>query len=139
MRVLLDTCVLSELRDRNSHLAVRQAVRKLDDQSLFVSVVSIGEIWKGIALLESSPKRRALETWVETLERAFADRILPVDLKSCRIWGEITAAAQKAGRTVHAADGLIAATALRHGLQVMTRNATDFAPTGVSVLNPWSA
>lgn len=138
MRVLLDTCVLSELRRPKGHPGVRQAVEQLDDEDIFLSVISIGEISKGIALLGNSSKKRALETWLETLERDYADHLLPVDLETSRIWGELAARAQKAGWAVHAMDGLIAATALRHALRVMTRNTADFAPTGVSVLNPWT-
>ncbi len=138
MRVLLDTCVLSELRRPKGHPAVRQTVDSLDAENLFVSVISIGEISKGVALLSESQKKRALENWLRTLERYYADRLLPIDLETSRIWGEITAAAQKAGRVVDATDGLIAATALRHGLRVMTRNTADFEPTGVLLLNPWA-
>ena len=137
MRVLLDTCVLSELRNPKVHPLVRQAVDALNDEEIFVSVISIGEIVKGISLLRESSKRRALETWLKTLEREYGDRLLSIDLETSRLWGELTAAAQKAGRVVHATDGLIAATALRHGLHVMTRNTADFEPTGVLLLNPW--
>ena len=137
MRVLLDTCVLSELRRPKGHPAVREALNGLEDEDLFVSVVSIGEISKGIALLRDTQRKRALATWLLTLERYYADRLLPIDFETCHIWGELTAAAQKAGRVVDATDGLIAATALRHGLRVMTRNTADFEPTGVLLLNPW--
>jgi hypothetical protein len=108
-----------------------------NDEDLFVSVISIGEILKGISLLRESSKRRALETWLKTLERDYGDRLLSIDLETSRLWGELTAAAQKAGRVVHTTDGLIAATALRHGLHVMTRNTADFEPTGVLLVNPW--
>ena len=138
MRVLLDTCVLSELRHRKGHPAVRQAVDALNEEDLFVSVISIGEILKGISLLRESAKRRALEVWLKTLERDYSDRLLAIDLETCRLWGELTARAQKVGRVVHATDGLIAATALRHGLRVMTRNTADFEPTGALLLNPWA-
>jgi hypothetical protein len=138
MRVLLDTCVLSELRHPKGHEGVRQAVDALNEEDLFVSVITIGEILKGISLLRESPKKRALATWVETLERDYADRLLPINLEICRLWGELTATAQKAGHVVPATDGLIAATALHHGLRVMTRNTADFEPTGVLVVNPWS-
>jgi len=138
VRVLLDTCVLSELRKQSGDAAVRRAVDACDNESLFVSVLSIGEIAKGIALLRPSEKKRNLQTWVQTLERDYADRLLPVDRETSRIWGELAAAAQKAGRTVPASDGLIAATARRHGLHVMTRNTADFEPTGVLLLNPWA-
>ena len=137
MRVLLDTCVLSELRRPEGHPGVRQAVDALSEEDLFLSAISVGEILKGITLLRESPKRRGLESWLKTLERDYSDRLLSIDLETSRLWGELTASAQKAGRVVHATDGLIAATALRHGLRVMTRNIADFEPTGVLLLNPW--
>ncbi len=137
MKVLLDTCVLSELRHPKGHPAVRQAVAALNEEELFASVLSIGEIHKGICLLKQSPRRLELEAWLETLQRNYDDRLLGIDLEICRLWGELTAKAQGVGRVVHAPDGLIAATALRHGLRLMTRNTTDFEPTGVLLLNPW--
>ena len=137
MRVLLDTCVLSELRQTHGNAGVRQAVEAIDSADLFVSVLSIGEIVKGITLLKDSSNKRALEAWLQTLERFYADRLLSVDLETSRIWGEITAAAQKAGRTIPASDGLIAATSRRHGLHVMTRNVSDFKATGALLINPW--
>ena len=138
MRVLLDTCVLSELRHPKGYPSVRRAVEALENDSLFVSVVSIGEIVKGIALLKESNNKRDLQAWLQALERYYTDRVLPVDLETCHIWGELTAAAQRAGKIVPASDGLIAATARRHGLHVMTRNTEHFAPTGVLLLNPWT-
>jgi predicted nucleic acid-binding protein len=138
VRVLLDTCVLSELRRPKGDAGVRRAVDAFDSGSLFVSVLSIGEIAKGIELLRESRNKRALQSWLQTLERLYGDRLLPVDLETSRIWGELTAAAQRIGRTVPASDGLIAATARRHGLHVMTRNTADFEPTGVLLLNPWA-
>jgi len=110
----------------------------LGSESLFVSVVSVGEIAKGIALLRESQKKSVLQAWLQALERDYVDRLLSVDLETSRIWGELTAAAQKIGKTVPASDGLIAATARRHGLHLMTRNTGDFAPTGVLLLNPWA-
>ncbi len=138
MRVLLDTCVLSELRRPKGHPGVRRAVEALESDNLFVSVVSIGETAKGIALLKESKIKRDLQAWLQALERDYADRILPVDLETSHTWGELTAAAQKAGKIVPASDGLIAATARRHGLHVMTRNTEHFAPTGVLLINPWA-
>jgi predicted nucleic acid-binding protein len=138
LRVLLDTCVLSELRRPKGPLGVRRVVEALESDSLFVSVVSIGEIAKGIALLKESKNKRELQAWLQALERNYADRLLPVDLETSHTWGELTAAAQKAGKIVPASDGLIAATARRHGLHVMTRNTEPFEPTGVLLLNPWA-
>jgi toxin FitB len=138
VRVLLDTCVLSELRHSTGDPRVRRAVDALESNDLFVSVLSVGEIAKGIAILKDSKHKRTLQGWLQALERHYADRVLPIDLETGHIWGELTAAAQKAGKIVPATDGLIAATARRHGLHVMTRNTEHFEPTGVLLLNPWA-
>ncbi|VAX10336.1 hypothetical protein MNBD_GAMMA26-1503 [hydrothermal vent metagenome] len=137
MRVLLDTCVLSELRHPNGDARVQLAVEEIADKELFVSVISVGEIVKGIFLLPDGKRKSELHSWVQTLERHYATRIVPVDLETSRIWGELTATAQMKGKTVSTADGLIASTAIRHGLHIMTRNLTDFEPTGAMLINPW--
>ena len=129
--------MLSELRNPKGDARVRRAVDSLNSDDLFLSVVTVGEVTKGISLLDEGQKKRSLTTWLMNLERHYGQRILPVDLEVCRIWGELTAAARQKGHTVAVADGLIAATAWRHGLHVMTRNTTDFAPTNVLVINPW--
>ena len=130
--------MLSELRRPKRHPGVRRVVEALASDSLFVSVVSIGEIAKGIALLRESKNKRELQAWLQTLERHYADRVLPVDLETSHTWGELTAAAQKAAKIIPASDGLIAATARRHGLHVMARNTEHFEPTGALLLNPWA-
>ena len=100
-------------------------------------MISIGEITNGIELLEDGRRKRDLQSWLQILERDYAARILPVDRDTAHIWGELTAAARKRGYTISTSDGLIAATARRHGLHVMTRNLSDFTPTGAMLLNPW--
>lgn len=137
MRALLDTCVLSELRNSRPNPGVRRTIDDFASDDLYVSVVSAGEIAKGIALLKDSRNKRGLDSWLRALELGYADRLLPVDPETAHIWGELTATAQKRGRAILAADGLIAATALRHGLHVMTRNTADFEASGVLLLNPW--
>lgn len=137
MRVLLDTCVLSELRHSQGDPRVRRAVEAVESQDLFVSVLSVGEITKGIAVLKESRRKRDLQAWLQALEVHYADRVLPIDLEISHIWGELTAAGQKIGKFIPATDGLIAATARRHGLHVMTRNTEHFEPAGVMLLNPW--
>jgi toxin FitB len=137
VKVLLDTCAVSELRLPKPDTGVAGAIGELHNEDLFVSAITIGEIVKGVALLQDGQKKRILQSWLRTLERDYGDRLLPVDLETCRMWGELTAAAQKAGRTIPAGDGLIAATARRHGLYIMTRNTADFESTGVPLLNPW--
>ncbi len=78
-----------------------------------------------------------MNSWLQAIESNYSDRILLIDIETVRIWGELTAKAQKSGKTIAAADGLIAATAICHGLHVMTRNVDDFEPSGVLITNPW--
>ena len=138
MRLLLDTCVLSELRRPAPDPGVRRAVEEAAGEDLFLSVISIGEIAKGIALLRESQKKRALGAWLQALERDYADRLLAIDREISHLWGELTAAAQKTGKVIGAADGLIAATARRHGLHLMTRSTGHFEAAGVALVNPWN-
>ena len=139
MRVLLDTCVLSELRRPKGHPNVRRAVEALKSDDLFLSVISIGEITRGIALLADAKRKHGLQEWLQALEQHYADRVLAVDVETSHIWGELTAEAQKKGKTVPASDGLIAATARRHGLHVMTRNTDHFRAAGALLIDPWIA
>lgn len=138
MRVLLDTCVLSELYKPSPLETVRQAVLDIPDENLYISVITLGEIGKGIALLPQSKRKRDLSAWLTKIETTYADRILSIDAETTSIWGEITANAQSQGIIIAAADGLIAATALHHGLHLMTRNVKDFNVPGVFLLNPWN-
>ncbi len=137
MRVLLDTCVISELGRQQGNARVRASIERLDDADLFLSVINLGEITKGIALLPASARKSALQAWLRTLERDYADRILPIDAEVARLRGELTANAQSRGRTIAATDGLIAATAIHDGLHIMTRNVGDFSDTGAMLVNPW--
>jgi toxin FitB len=137
MKALLDTCILTELRKPDGHAGVKSAVAEIPDADVFVSVLTVGEIAKGIALLAASRTKKALGTWLTGLEANFGDRILEIDAETARLWGELTARAQKSGKVIPAVDGLVAATALRHGLHVMTRNVCDFEASGALILNPW--
>ncbi len=138
MRVLLDTCVLSEIRKPHGDQHVKRAVREISDSDLFISVISIGEIVKGMELLAEGKRKRDLCEWIQEIERDFPEAILGIDLDIVRIWGTLTASAQKSGKIIPACDGLIAATAKRHGLHIMTRNISDFKHTGAMIVNPWS-
>jgi predicted nucleic acid-binding protein len=137
VKVLLDTCTIAEIRKPRPDEAVIEALRAIPDEQLFLSVLTVGEIAKGIGLLAAGKKRTELTSWLAGLEGRFSERILPIDAATGRMWGELTARAAKKGHVIATVDGLIAATALRHGLQVMTRNERDFTATGVRVLNPW--
>jgi len=137
MKVLLDTCTVAEIRKPEGNPAVKSAVGEVPEDDLFLSVLTVGEIAKGVSLLAAGKKKKSLASWLVALEAQFEDRILSVDAETGRIWGELTARAQKAGVIIPGVDGLIAATALRHGLHVMTRNTKHFEASGALVLDPW--
>jgi toxin FitB len=137
VRVLLDTCVLSELRRPDGSAAVRRNVNAIESKNLFICAITVGEIAYGVALLADGARKRELGRWLLTIECNYADQILSIDLEVSRIWGELAAAARKLGKQVAAPDGLIAATALRHGLHLMTRNVADFKETGAMLIDPW--
>jgi predicted nucleic acid-binding protein len=133
---LLDTNVLSELRKRSrADSGVLRWFDETDEDALFTSVLVIGEIRQGIESLRGRDVRaaRALEKWLGELTAAYAERILPVDVSIAERWGVLNVP-----RPMAAIDGLIAATALVHGLTVVTRNSDDFVRSGVEVVNPFS-
>lgn len=105
----------------------------------FLSVITVGELAKGVALLTAGKKQESYADALSRLEQDYEDRILPIDTETGRIWGELDAARKKAGRPLAVTDGLIAATAVRYGLHVVTRNVRDFEGTGTLVIDPWEA
>ena len=137
MKSLLDTCVLAELRKPEGNPGVKAAVVEIPDADLYLSVLTLGEIARGVGLLAAGRKKKFVASWLTGLETKYADRILGIDIETARLWGELTARAQKSGIMIPGIDGLLAATALRHGLHVMTRNTRHFEASGVIVLNPW--
>jgi predicted nucleic acid-binding protein len=137
MKVLLDLCVLAELRHPQGNLAVKAAVARFRDDDLYLSVLILGEVTKGVALLPNGRKKQALYSWLTALESQFTDRILAVDQVTAHLWGDIAARAQQAGLVLPVIDGLLAATALCHGLHVMTRTTSHFAATGALIVDPW--
>lgn len=136
MKILIDTCILSEVRHPSGNTAVKKALSSYEEDNLFLSVLTLGEIAKGIFLLPSSLKKNSLIDWLNGLEAQFSDRILPVDRETAIMWGEMTARAKSEGRIIPVSDGLIAATALRYGLHVMTCNTRHFEGTGAFVIDP---
>ncbi len=137
MRALIDTCVLSEMQRPQVSPQVRRRLEAIALDDMYISVLSLGEIRKGIDKLKASVRKTGLDTWFNQVVLSSQGRILPIDHDTAMIWGEITARAEKKGRSIPTIDGLIAATALRHGLHLMTRNVTDFEATGVLLVNPW--
>jgi predicted nucleic acid-binding protein len=138
---LLDTNVLSEFKRRSQpDPHVRDWLRAADPDVLWASVVSFGEIRKGIERLASGQRRRELEQWIEgDLDQWFEERLLPVTKAIAERWGLLSARALDKGTPLPNIDGLIAATALEHDLTLVTRNVKDFVGIEVTILNPWEA
>lgn len=137
MSYLLDTNVLSELRRRVPDPAVVAWVEGRPASTFFVSVLTLGEIRKGIESLADERRRLRLLDWLEAdVPAFFAGRILAIDLPIADRWGRLLA---QAGRPIPAIDSLLAATALQHGLRLVTRNVRDFAFPGLEIINPWQA
>lgn len=140
MNYLLDTCVISEFKACQPNQRVVEWLKRLDERSAYLSVITIGEIRKGIEKLSEGARKQALSAWFEQeLLVRFADRIIDIDLDVTLIWGDLIARLQIKGRVLPALDSLIAATALAQDLIVVTRNEADFANTGVKLYNPWDA
>ena len=133
---LIDTDVLSALRRGDRHPAVARWLATQDPSDLYLSVVTIGEVQRGITQQRERDPRFAerLADWLDRVLAWYGDRILPVDIPAARLWGRLSTALGHAS-----ADLLIAATALRHRLIVVTRNTRDFEPTGVEVFDPFAS
>jgi len=135
---LLDTNCISELVRNQPEPRVLDWMEAADESLLYLSVLTLGEIRKGVAGLPQGKRRTHLESWLELeLQARFSGRILSIDRAVADRWGLIAAAAKRAGRPLSAIDGLMAATALQHRLTIVSRNISDFASTQVPVLNPW--
>jgi predicted nucleic acid-binding protein len=137
VRYLIDTSVLSELARPQPEQRVVYFVETALESDLWLSAISIGEITKGVISLPPGKNRTALEGWARQAEQQFGDRILPIGVETARTWGRLSGGLRAKGIQLPTADGLIAATALTHGLYVATRNVKDFEPTGVLLINPW--
>ncbi len=136
---LLDTNIPSEFCNPQPEPRVVQWVDSVEEDSVFISVVTLGEIRKGCELLDAGKRRKELEQWLEVeVKEWFAGRILPVTDAIAERWGRLEAHRQRLGLPLNTADGQIAATALEHGLTVVTRNVKDFTDLGVVVFNPWN-
>ena len=138
MKYLLDTCLISELVKKEPNPAVVSWLDEQDEQKLFLSVLNLGELQKGISKLPDGTKKDELQAWValDLVER-FTGRILEIDLETSLCWGRLQGEAEQAGEKLPVMDSLIAATAAAHGLVVVTRNVRDIERCGVRVCNPW--
>jgi len=135
LEYLLDTNVLSETRKKKADAGLRSFLEKTDASTLYISVLTLGELRKGIARKkrEDAEMARRLADWAEGLELGFADRILGIDAATARLWGEWSSE-----RPRPVVDTLLAATAVQHGLTLVTRNIRDLRGIPVKLLDPWT-
>lgn len=135
LQYLLDTNILSETRRKQPNPRVTSFLSSIEDSALYISVLSLGELRKGIAIKHRTDpaSARLLTAWVDGLELGFADHILGIDAAIARLWGELSA-----DRPRPVIDTLLAATALIHNLTLVTRNTTDLRGIKVPILNPWA-
>lgn len=133
---LLDTDVLSELRKRKCNTGVTKWFAKIQDSELYLSVITLAEIERGIARQRTADPvfARDLAAWLQLTLRAYGDRILPLTANIARRWGRLSADIGNTGL-----DLAIAATAIEHGLTVVTGNTKHYQPTGAELLNPFAA
>jgi toxin FitB len=135
---LLDTCLISELIKKEPEARVVEWVRRQSEERLYLSVLTPGEIQKGIAKLQDPLRANKLQSWLDDdLLTRFAGRILDVTPAVARTWGRIQGKAERQGRKMQVIDSLIAATALNLGAPLVTRNVEDVEASGVEIVNPW--
>ncbi|RWM89881.1 MAG: type II toxin-antitoxin system VapC family toxin [Mesorhizobium sp.] len=140
MRLLLDTNVLSEVTRPAPNARVLDWLDGLDEDRSFISVVSIAEIRRGVALMDEGRKREALAQWLaQDLPQRFEQRVLPVDESVALAWGDLMGLAKRRGRGLSSMGGLIAATAIAKELTLATRNTNDFEGFEIELFNPWTA
>ena len=138
MNYILDTNVISELVATQPDPNVTRWIENMDPQAVYLSVITIGEIKKGIAKMPDSRRKTVLEEWlIDDLLVRFQDHLLPLDTAVMLVWGSLIARLETIGKSLPAIDSLLAATTLQSGYTLVTRNVGDFEPAGVSLLNPW--
>ncbi len=138
MSLLLDTNVLSEVQRPSPNAKVLAWLDAIDEDRVFLSVASIAELRRGVAMLDPGRRRAALTAWLsDDLPARFAGRILPIDYAIAESWGDLMAESRRTGTALSVMDAFFAATALAKKLTLVTRNVKDFAPFGVPLLDPW--
>jgi predicted nucleic acid-binding protein len=135
MRVLLDTNVISEPTKPRPNPALMDWIKSQPSNESFISVLTLGEIHRGLDKMPRGARRSSLAVWLDDTLREFAGRLLPVDARVAELWGKLDAAA---AQTIAPIDGLLAATALAHNLVLATRNVRHFAHANVRVIDPWN-
>jgi toxin FitB len=138
MKYILDTNVISEAINKQPNQQVMNWLRRIDPQELYLSVVTIGEIKKGIEKLPESHQRKTIESWFENeLLIKFGGKILALDLPIVLVWGNLVGELEQKGRKLPALDSLIAATAKYYDYTLVTRNEKDFDGIDITIFNPF--
>ena len=138
MNYLLDTCVLSEFTRRQPEPRVIDWLGSIEEEKLFISVITIGEVQRGVERLPDSHRKTELRAWMNTgLLTRFAERTIAIDAPTMFLWGSLVVRLEAEGHPMGAMDSLILASVLRNNLILATRNVADFLPSGVQVINPW--
>jgi toxin FitB len=136
---LLDTCVISELIKRNAERRVLAWIESVPEERLHLSVLTLGELHRGIARLEAGERRRRLEKWLsDDVRLRFEGRIVTLDEETLALWGRITGAGGRRGRSWPLMDSLMAASAIARHMTLVTRNLADVKDMGVTLFDPWS-
>jgi len=138
MNYLLDTCVLSEFTRRQPDVHVIDWLNSIDEEKLFISVITIGEIQRGIERLPDSHRKTELLIWMNNgLLTRFAERLVTIDAPTMFLWGSLFTRLEASGQRMGVMDSLILASALQNNLIIATRNVADLLPSGVQLINPW--
>jgi predicted nucleic acid-binding protein len=138
MNYLLDTCVLSEFTRRQPNQRVIDWLNTINEDQVFLSVITIGEIQHGIERLPGSHRKTELLVWLnDDLLQRFTGRVVDVDAQTMLLWGSLTARLETAGKPMSVMDALIAASAIQNNLILITCNTTDFLNSGVQLVNPF--
>jgi len=138
MKYLLDTCVISEVIKSRPNKKVIEWLKEQEESNLYLSVLTFGEIEKGIEKSVNEERKMKLKLWVEEdLKQRFENRILPIDLQVATKWGEVQGKSEVIGKALPAIDGLIATTGLINNCVVVTRNTSDMQQNSAELFNPW--
>ncbi len=138
MKYLIDTCVIGEVIKPKPNVKVLSWLKRQKESRLYISVLTLGEISKGIEKVKNEKRKKELHLWLtDDLQERFRGRILPVNEQVAMTWGQIQGKAELRGKSMPAIDGLIAATALVFNMIIVTRNTSDMKESGVVLLDPW--
>ena len=139
MSFLLDTCAISELTKKSPNEGFLRWIANQEEYHLYLSVLTIGELTKGIKKSNDDSKQAHLQKWIEQdLKNRFQHRLLPINIEICEKWGTLLGEAERVGVKLPAIDALIASTAYVHNLKIVTRNVLDFEKCKIDIVNPWT-